>query len=64
VDPVPDPITYSNESGANNAALLAYLRPSESEHLGSARFEFQLGHWLSCLRVLSLFSVLRRRNSS
>jgi hypothetical protein len=53
-------ITYSNESDANNAALLAYLRPSESEHLGSAGFEFQLGHWLSRLRV----SVLKIKNSS
>jgi hypothetical protein len=63
----PYTIIYSNESGVNNAVLHTNilspvaLRPSKSEHLGSARFEFQLGHWLSYLRVLSFFSVLKRK---
>jgi hypothetical protein len=57
----PYTITYCNESGVNNVVLHAYilspvaLRPSKSEHLGSARFESQLGHWISCLRILSFF---------
>jgi hypothetical protein len=63
----PYTITYSNESAVNNAVLHANilspvaLRQCESEHLGSARFESQFGHWLSCLRVLSFFSVLKRK---
>jgi hypothetical protein len=63
-------ITYSNESGVNNAVLHAdilspmALRPSESEHLGSARFESLIGHWLLCVRVLSFLSVLKRKISN
>jgi hypothetical protein len=59
--------TYSNESGANNAALHAnipspvVLRSSKSQDLANARFESQLGHWLSCLRVFWLFSVIMKK---